>query len=611
MSVLLILAILLPAAAGAGLCVAGHRADRIAPGTAIGVSLLVLAATAALAAARPSWSAPFMAGTSFGLTVDGLTALILPVVAAVTLLVLVFAAAEGTPAAARFHGLMLLFSAAVLVTLTAATLAALLFAWELMGAASFALIGFNWRDSHRVGSGLTAFITTRTADLGLYLAAGAAFAGGGTLDLGSLAGLPPGWRDAATAGILAAALGKAAQLPFSFWLSRAMEGPSTVSALLHSAAMVAMGGYLLLRTQPLLAATAWGPTTAAWAGAATAVLLGVIALAQEDLKQLLAASTAAQLGFVVMGAGVGDVAGGAAHLMAHAATKAALFLSAGAWLAALGTKQLPALRGAARRWPVLGAAFTVGALSLAGMPPLSLWATKDNVLAAALEVSPALYAAGLAGAALSAAYAGKALALVWRPLPADAAAAYDTEEKGTRRVEPGQILPVAALAAAAAVGGLLVSGPVGRAVSAAVGGGAEPGVAELITSAALAVAVLAYSLWRPASVRAGHAADWFGLERAAAAVVVRPVERAAHALALFDDRVLDRGVMAMARTIVKAAGPASRADAAVDRGVEAVARGFRSAGRQAKRPQTGLIHQYYAQAVLLLVGAAVLLIFVR
>lgn len=611
MTLLLILAILLPAAAGAALCLAGHRADRIAPAAAIGASLLVLAATAALAGDRPTWSAPFMAGTTFGLAVDGLTALILPVVAAVTLLVLVFAAAEGTSGAARFHGLMLLFSAAVLVTLTATTLAALLFAWELMGAASFALIGFNWRESHRVGSGLTAFVTTRSADLGLYLAAGAAFAGGGTLDLGSLAELPPGWRDAAAAGILAAALGKAAQLPFSFWLSRAMQGPTTVSALLHSAAMVAMGGYLLLRAQPLLAATAWGQTTTAWAGAATAVLLGVVALAQQDLKQLLAASTAAQLGFVVMGAGVGDVSGGAAHLLAHAATKAALFLSAGAWLAALGTKQLPALRGAARRWPVLGAAFTVAALSLAGVPPLSLWATKDNVLAAALEVSPALYAAGLAGAALSAAYAGKALALVWRPLPADAAAGYDTEEKGTRSVALGQVLPVAALAAAAAVGGLLVTGPVGTDVRSAVGGGAEPGAAELITSTALAVAVLAFSLWRPLSIRSKKAADWFGLERAAAAVLVRPVERAAHGLARFDDRVLDRGVMAMAQTIVKAAGPASRTDAAVDRGVEAVARGFRSAGRQARRPQTGLLHQYYAQAVLLLVGAAVLLIFVR
>lgn len=611
MSALLILIIAIPAAAGALLCVFGHRADRAAHAAGVGVSALVLVLSAVAAAARPGWSAPFMAGTGFGLGVDGLTAPILPVVAAVTLLVLVFAAAAGTKDPSRFHGLMLLFSAAVLITLTATTLPTLLFAWEIMGAASYALIGFNWRESHRVSSGLTAFLTTRSADLGLYLAAGAALAGGGSLALADLPGLNGGWRDVATAGILVAALGKAAQLPFSFWLSRAMEGPSTVSALLHSAAMVAMGGYLLLRIQPLLTATGWGATAAAWAGAATAILLGVVALAQQDLKQLLAASTSAQLGFVVLAAGVGNVAGGAAHLMAHAATKAGLFLAAGAWLAALGTKHLSALQGAARRWPVLGAAFTVGALSLAGVAPLSLWATKDNVLAAALETSPALYAAGLAGAGLSAAYAGKALAMVWRPVPPDATAGYDTEEHGTRRVSTGQLIPVVVLAAAAAAGGLLVFGPAGGQLRSSLPGGADAGPLELAISAALAVAVVAL-LWRyPQRFRFPAAADWFGLERAATALFVRPVFAAARGLARFDDRVLARGVEAAARLTTNAAGRASMADAAVDAAAEAVAKGIRRAGRQARRPQTGLIHQYYAQAALLLTGAAVLLILVR
>lgn len=611
MSALLVLVVILPAAAGTLLCVGGRRTAKAAGVAGVGVSALVLVLTAVLAAARPHWSAPFMAGTDFGLGVDGLAAPVLPVVAAVTFLVLVFAAAGGTPDPGRFHGLMLLFSAAVLITLTATTLPTLLFAWELMGAASYALIGFNWREDHRVSSGLTAFLTTRSADVGLYLAAGAAFAGGGSLELAELPGLSGGWRDVAAAGILVAALGKAAQLPFSFWLSRAMEGPSTVSALLHSAAMVAMGGYLLLRIQPLLAATGWGATATAWAGAGTAVLLGVVALAQQDLKQLLAASTAAQLGFVVLAAGVGNVAGGTAHLMAHAATKAGLFLAAGAWLAALGTKQLSALQGAARRWPVLGAAFTVGALSLAGIAPLSLWATKDDVLAAALETSPALYAAGLAGAALSAAYAGKALAMVWRPLPADAEAGYDTEEQGNRRVAPGQVVPVAALAAAAAAASLLVFGPAGEGLRSALPGGADPRPLELVLSAGLAVVVFAV-LWRyPERFRWRIAADWFGLERAAAAVFVRPVFAAARGLARFDDRVLDRGVEAAAGLTLRTAGRASRADTVVDGAVESVARGIHGAGRQARRPQTGLIHQYYAQAALLLVGAAVLLILVR
>ena len=129
------------------------------------------------------------------------------------------------------------------------------------------------------------------------------------------------WRHVVAAGIMVAALGKAAQLPFSFWLSGAMQGPSPVSALLHSAAMVAMGGFLLLRVEPLLAATGWAGPVAAWLGMLTAVLMGIVALAQRELKQLLAASTVAQLGFVVLAAGVGAVSGGAAHLVAHASTR--------------------------------------------------------------------------------------------------------------------------------------------------------------------------------------------------------------------------------------------------------------------------------------------------
>lgn len=207
-------------------------------------------------------------------------------------------------------------------------------------------------------------------------------------------------------GVLVAAMGKATRLPFSFWLLRAMEGPGPVSALLHSAAIVAMGGYLLLRTSSLLQSTGWVATAAAWLGALTALPLGAVAVAQRDLKQLLAPSTAAQLGFVVMGAGLASATGGAVHLVAHAATKALLFLVAGVWLSASGTKQqLGALVGAARRWPLVGVSAAVGALALAGVAPLSLWATKDAVLAAALEESPALYVVGLAASAMSAVYA--------------------------------------------------------------------------------------------------------------------------------------------------------------------------------------------------------------
>ena len=603
----------LPAVVGAVLCLAGPGIER----AAVPVSLATAAAGVVLAVVvaldRPAVSAPFVAGTAFGLAVDALSALVVPAVTIVTLLVLVFAAGDVRSSRARFHGLMLLSAAAVAVTATATTLPALLLGWEVMGATSYALIGFHWRDEPRVAAGATAFLTTRAADLGLYAAAAAALAGRQGLALDALPDARGGWLQVAAAGVLVAALGKAAQLPFSFWLSRAMAGPSPVSALLHSAAMVAMGGYLLLRTAPLLQASGWADSAAAWVGAVTALLLGAVAVAQRDLKQLLAASTAAQLGFVVLAAGCFAVAGGAAHLVAHAATKALLFLAAGAWLSALGTKRLTALRGAGRRWPVVGACAAAGALALAGVAPLSLWATKDAVLAAARERSPALYVVGLAAAALSAAYAGKVLVVVWQQAPARIEEEFDDERRGTRHVGVLEQAPLVVLAAGAALLGLLALPPVADVLRRALGAEDAPvaGVAEMAGSAALALLVLV-AVWRWRLPEPGWAARWLGLEAAAHAVVVRPALRLAEVLARFDDRVLDRAVTAVARGGLAAGRAAARADAGgIDAAVEALARGVRRLGSLARRPQTGQLHQYYLQAAMVLAAAVVLLLVVR
>lgn len=604
----------LPATAGAVLVVA-RPGDRVAVRFALAAATTAVMLSVLVAVARPAVAVPFVAGADFVLAVDGLAALVLPTVMVVTLLVLVAAVGEALTPAARFHGLMLLFAASAALTVTAGTLPTLLFAWELMGAASYALIGFRWQDGARVSAGLTAFVTTRTADLGLYVAAGAALAGGAGLALSDLAASSPGWRHVMAAGVLVAALGKAAQLPFSFWLSSAMVGPSPVSALLHSAAMVAMGGYLLLRTQPLLAATDWAGPAAMWIGGLTALLLGAVALAQRDLKQLLAASTCAQLGFVVLAAGAGAVAGGATHLVAHAAVKALLFLAAGAWLAALGTKQLPGLAGVARRWLLVGSSASIGLLALAGIAPLSLWATKDAVLAPVREQSPVLYAVGLAAAALSAAYAGKALVVLWRRVPVDEQAAVDAyrdeEERGTGRIPLAGRMPLVVLAVAAACAGLLALPPVGAVVARAVG---QPGgylpvpVRELGASALIALVVL-FLVWRWRAPEPGWARGWLDLRHAARMLVARPAMAAGQAAARFDDRVVDRGVERAAAATTALATRAGRVDdSRIDRVVELVAAGLRRLGHLARRPQTGQLHQYYLQAVVVLVVGVVVLV---
>jgi len=614
----------LPALVGAVLVVSGQlaraRADRAAPTVAVIAALATLALAATAAVIRPSVSVPFVAGAPARLAVDGLSAVMVVTVACVALLVLVFSVGDIEDSRARFFGTMLIFVAAVLVTATATTVPVLLFSWEIMGATSWALIAFWWREPGRVSAGATAFLTTRVGDLGLYAAAGAAVAaGGGSLSLDSLPGLSGGWLHVAAAGILLAAAGKAAQLPFSFWLSRAMEGPSPVSALLHSAAMVAMGGYLLLRVHPLLAASGWADDTTAWLGAITALVLGAIAVAQTDLKQLLAASTSAQLGFVVLAAGVGAINGGTMHLVGHAATKALLFLAAGSWLSALGTKSLAALRGAGRRYPLVGVSFAVGGLSLAGLPPLALWATKDEVLAGALARSPVLYAVGLAGALLSAVYAGKAVVLVLGPPPRNPESGLDTERPGTRRVPGTQRVPLVILAVGAAALGAQALPPVARAYQHLLGTAAEPGPgpAELATSAAVAVAGLVAVLAGRRRLLAVPPAlrpllHWGRLEQATHALLVRPTVALAATLASFDDRVLDRAVVGVPTLVRAIAGGARRLD---ERGVDGlvfdVAGGARRLGALARRPQTGQVHQYYAQAVVVLLGAVVVLLVIR
>ncbi|ODA71577.1 NADH-quinone oxidoreductase subunit L [Streptomyces sp. AVP053U2] len=649
MSALIWLLIALPLAAGAALAVTGTRLNRQAPALGVLVSVVTLGLAVAAASTRPSSSVPLFAGIQAGLAVDGLSAVMVITVAAVTTAVLVFSAGEfgEDENRGRFFGLTLLFAGSMLVTVTATTLPLLLMSWELMGATSWALIGYWWRDPERARAADTAFLTTRTADLGLYLAAGAAMAGGAaTLSLDALAYTVSPWLHLVTAGIVVAALGKSAQLPFSFWLSRAMQGPSPVSALLHSATMVAAGAYLLLRLHPLLAATGWAGPVVAWTGAVTALILGVVAVAQRDLKQLLAASTASQIGFMVLAAGSGGVAGGTFQLVAHAAVKSGLFLAAGAWLTALGTKQLPSLRGAARTHRLVGACFTVGALTLAGLPPLSLWWAKDDVLASARAESTGLYLVGLAAAAVAAVYSVKALWFVTRPIPEDPQAGYDTERPGTRRIPATSAAPLLVLAGAAAVLGVLaLPGPAAwlRDLLGVPGvpGEPSPKAWELGLSATVTFAAAGMSWWRPLSPRTlvppavvRWAGGWLHLERTAHTVVVRPVMATARALAVFDDRVVDgavrhvaRGGLALALQVrrvddsgmdaaVEAVGRGGLAaarqarrldDGGIDAAVGAVASGTRSMGRWARRPQTGLLHQYYAQAA---VGFCVLVLIV-
>lgn len=617
MTLLLALLLAVPIVAGLVLLTAVPRATG-APVVAAGAVATVVTAVIAVelattrpVLATPTLVVPLVPGITFTYAVDGLGAVLAVTVAVVGALVLLAAAAEERLRRGRFVGMVLVFLGAMLATVTAATLPALLAPWEVMGAASWALIAYDRRDPAVGPAAGRAFLTTRTADVGLYVATGAALAAGVPgLELAALGAADPAWTALIAAGLVVAALGKSAQLPFSGWLSGAMIGPSPVSALLHSATMVAAGAVLLLRAAPLLATTGWAATTVAWAGALTAVVLGVVACVQRDLKQLLAASTCSQVGLMVLGAGVGATAGAAGLLVAHAAVKALLFLAAGAWLALLRTRALPALRGAARRHPAVGVPFTVGAVALAGVPPLSIWWTKDAVLAGIPFGDGGLTSAALLATVLSAVSATRAAWFVWRPVRSPSIRRGPEQTGRPRRHVPVAVTVALAVLTVPAV----VVGAVGVALGVVPGAG--PG--ELVTTGVVVVLAVA-ATWvlhsRPVQLRsslwgraAGTARGWLGLERVVGPVVGTPV------LALA--RLLDRAEAALGAAVPRAAATVPALARGVERAgerplagaVDRLAAGVRRLGDLARRPQTGQQHQYYAQGVIaigVLAGVAV------
>lgn len=355
-------------------------------------------------------------GLPLRLALDPLAAVLSVTVAVVALAVLVFAVGymAQEPDRPRFFAGMCFFSGAMQLLVYAGDWLLLLAAWELIGLASYLLIGF-WFERPGVGAAATrAFVTTRAADLGLYLAVFILVSASGTSEVAATFGVVGPAVPLASLLLLLAAMGKAAQVPFQGWLQDAMLGPTPVSALLHSATLVAAGAILLVRISPLLPPGVL-PVVGV-VGGGTALLTGLTALAQRDLKRLLAASTSSQLGFMLLAVGAGSPAAATVHLVAHAAMKGALFLGAGIFQHAFDDTAFDALRGAGRAYRVPFALFAVAGLALVGVPPLAGFWSKDAIEAAALAApaAPLLTPLAFVGTALTGAYVARALRLLWQ-----------------------------------------------------------------------------------------------------------------------------------------------------------------------------------------------------
>src|SRR6266540_1714379 len=311
----------------------------------------------------------------------------------------------------RYFAYLNLFAFSMLVLVLANNFLVLYAGWELVGLCSYLLIGFWFERRAAASAAKKAFITNRVGDLGFATGIVLIFVTIGSLDydkvFSAAGGLANGTATVMALLLFAGAAGKSAQLPLHVWLPDAMEGPTPVSALIHAATMVTAGVYLVVRSHQIFEASAVALTIVVVVGIVTAVYAGFSAIGQDDIKRMLAYSTISQLGFMFFGAGMGAYSAAIFLLVAHAFFKALLFLGAGSVMHALPDDEADMTRmgGLRRVMPVTAATWVVGWLALAGMPPLSGFFAKDQVVAAASQSGRiGLWYAALFGVFLTAVY---------------------------------------------------------------------------------------------------------------------------------------------------------------------------------------------------------------
>ncbi|MGW4996721.1 NADH-quinone oxidoreductase subunit 5 family protein [Streptomyces hydrogenans] len=418
---------------------AGLAVGRAAPGFVRPLAVLPTLAAAVLAvlvAVRQGGNTVIEASTqltptgsvpiTLGLHIDGFAALVAVLVGVVASCVQIYSTGylREDPRYASYAALVSLFTAAMLLVVYSGDLMVLLVGWEIMGICSYFLVGHYWETPEARSASLKAFLVTKLGDVPFLFGLFALATDAGTFRIdGILSTVASGGLDHPTLVallLLAGVAGKSAQFPLHTWLPDAMAGPTPVSALIHAATMVAAGIYFVARLLPVFAASAAAMTVLAVMAAVTMIGSALAALAQDDIKRVLAYSTIGQLGYMAGALAVGDRGAAVFHLLSHAAFKALLFLAAGAVIHAAGTNSLTAMSrmgGLAKRIPDAYWTMTVALLALAAIPPFAGFFSKEAVLVAAEHTAlgertgiPAgagwtVLVAGLLTALLTAAYA--------------------------------------------------------------------------------------------------------------------------------------------------------------------------------------------------------------
>ncbi|MES9668356.1 NADH-quinone oxidoreductase subunit L [Bacillus cereus] len=327
---------------------------------------------------------------SFGFEVTALGALMLFIVTLVSFLVHVYSKGymKGDARLPTFYAYLGLFTFAMLGLVISTNLLQLYIFWELVGLGSFLLIGFYFFKEEAKAAAKKAFIMTRIGDVGLFIGMILIFWHAGSFEYDAIfkaihtGDLSPSMITITAILIFIGAMGKSGQFPLHTWLPDAMEGPTPVSALIHAATMVAAGVYLVATMFPLFSASVVAMQTVAIVGAFTAIFAASIGLVQTDIKRVLAYSTVSQLGYMMLALGSAGYVAGIFHLTTHAFFKALLFLAAGSVIHAVHTQNINKMGGLQKKMKVTGALFLIGTLAISGVPLLSGFFSKDEILAA-------------------------------------------------------------------------------------------------------------------------------------------------------------------------------------------------------------------------------------
>ena len=496
---------------------------------------------------------------------------------------------HGDPKFPKFFMYLNLFVFSMLMLVLGENLLVTFLGWEGVGVCSYFLISF-WHDRESAATaGKKAFVTNRVGDWGMMVAMFLAFSAAGTL---SYAGLNHAAEDGKIAAVTATgialmlfvgAAGKSAQLPLYIWLPDAMEGPTPVSALIHAATMVTSGVFLLTRVAPVIdAAYPWAMDLVATVGVLTALFAATIAVAQTDIKKVLAYSTVSQLGFMFLAIGSGAYVAAVFHMVTHAFFKALLFLGSGSVIHGMHHEQDMRRMGALRKvMPITGATFIIGWLAIAGVPPFAGFWSKDEILLYTFANNRLLWAAGVAAALLTAFYMTRQVIMVffgearWSDHAAEHGAHGDHAPDGAPHESPWTMtVPLVVLAVLSTVGGAMQL-PFSKETHwledwlAPVVHGAEADIkgtwaydnkwlllafAIVVAATGIAVSVAVYAKGKFRAVEPRILADGWGYDAGIAAAVGGPGRRVFQAVADVDSSIVDGAVNGAGRSTLWLSG---------------------------------------------------------